>query len=339
MRKKNSHSRALKIIKSLKKIFLSKSIGSHNIVTASWIVTSRCNLSCPHCGVYLKEEKELDTNGSIRLIDFLHSKKIGWVFISGGEPLIREDIGLLIDSLKKRGVGAGISSNGTLLSERIKELKNSDKIILSLDGPPEIHDLIRGEGTYRALMRGVASAKKMGISLNFTYVLLKDNCNIKSIDFILDKSRELKIPLSVQPGRLNRLDSGEKNYSAPDEDEYKKIIDYLIERKKSGYRWLFNSIPGLKFLRQWPKPRRIPCVAGKLHMNITPGGFMRSCLVYSPGYVKENESRVCSDFEKEFAALPRGGCSDCWCAEFVEFNKAYNMRPASALTVLKEVAR
>ena len=311
---------------------LSRMLGVHKAVSASWSITARCNLKCGHCGVFFDDCYEMNTCESLRIVELLSDIGVGWVFISGGEPLLRDDLSIIIQALKSRNVRVGLSTNGLLLSERIHSLKNLDKVYFSFDGPEKFHDSLRGKGAYESLMKSIEAAKKYNIKMHLTCVLLKDN--LEHIDFILDKAEELRLPLSVQPGRLNRLGADKKNNYAPIVEDYKKTIDYLIKRKKSGYKWLFNTISGLRHLRSWPHSVCLPCVAGKLHFYITPSGHMRSCRNY-PIYENNSQNEFCGIIKSEYRKVKPANCDKCWCGEIVEFNKAYNLEIPSVVTLLK----
>lgn len=85
-------------------------------------------------------------------------------YITGGEPLLSDKTAGIIETLKAHGLYASLNTNGVLLKEHAELLVASglDKIILSLDGPPEVHNAIRGE-TFDRIEEGlisIARAKK-----------------------------------------------------------------------------------------------------------------------------------------------------------------------------------
>ena len=72
-------------------------------VAGVWEVTMGCNMRCGHCGSSCKNPlpDELTTEEAFRLIDMLIDLKLNWITLSGGEPLTRKDLPLLIDRLTK----------------------------------------------------------------------------------------------------------------------------------------------------------------------------------------------------------------------------------------------
>ncbi|NLB34778.1 MAG: radical SAM protein [Elusimicrobia bacterium] len=330
----NKFERAKLLSQSVFRAVLSRAFGIHRPVTASWNITARCNLRCKHCGVYLNQPAELSTKDALKLAEFLKAKGIPWVFISGGEPLLREDLGIIIEKLTSLGIGVGLSTNGLLIPSRLDMLKGVDKLIMSFDGPPEVHNHIRADGAYEKLMKSIELLKGTDMTLHLTAVILKTN--LEHFDFILDKAEELGAILSVQPGRINRIDSAEANTLAVTKEENQKIVDYLIKRKRGGYKNLFNSIEGLKHMREWPNPRPLPCVAGRMHFYISPGGYMRGCLNYPQVSPEQSKQNVCKDFEEEFSKIRPYTCRDCWCGESIEYNLAYGLSFRSVVNLIKE---
>lgn len=113
-------------------------------------ITSRCNLSCQMC--YLKKEErrgadDLSLDQIVKIIDKLDDiKKFSLI---GGEIFSRPDIFDILEEFKKRKKKIYLTTNGTLLTEgRINKLKDFKGVIqgigFSIDGPEEIHDVIRG---------------------------------------------------------------------------------------------------------------------------------------------------------------------------------------------------
>lgn len=129
-------------------------------------VTTRCNGSCLHCfahsGIPRRSSLPLDLVKEI----VAEGYDVGYrhLHITGGEPLLWEGLFETLDY----GLGVGyktifINTNGTLITEEIgKKLAGygSFSISVSLDGPEDLHDRIRGKGSHRRTMRGIEMALK-----------------------------------------------------------------------------------------------------------------------------------------------------------------------------------
>lgn len=126
-------------------------------------VTRRCNLACAYCGSECTDgstRQELDTETWLRVIreianDF--DAKTIMVAVTGGEPLVRKDLFILLAELQTLGFPFGMVTNGKLLDQKSAEqlvASGIGSISLSMDSIPLVNDELRGKGT----ANGVASA-------------------------------------------------------------------------------------------------------------------------------------------------------------------------------------
>lgn len=113
-------------------------------------VTHRCNLKCKMCGVWKKapehRSEELRPDEFLNVFSQLRSIGVRLITLAGGEPFIRRDLFDIISAAKSQHLTCNIFTNGTLIDsssiEKILEYA-VDKIIVSLDGMPAVHDTIR----------------------------------------------------------------------------------------------------------------------------------------------------------------------------------------------------
>jgi len=81
-----------------------------------------------------------------------------YIQILGGEPPLHPQFGEVLDAIEKRGLFASLETNGTTLDFWAERLVHGpvNTVNLSIDGPPDLHDLIRqGKGTYRLAVKGM----------------------------------------------------------------------------------------------------------------------------------------------------------------------------------------
>jgi len=138
-----------------------------------WIYTTlACNLRCKHCLVSAGKslKKELTTGEIKGLVDDAIKLGVKRFYITGGEPFIKEGIFELIRYITKTKERELILlTNATLFDDKkIEELKKvaSPKLLLqvSLEGPnAEIHDKLRGKGSFDAAVKGIKSLIDIGI--------------------------------------------------------------------------------------------------------------------------------------------------------------------------------
>lgn len=106
---------------------------------------SRCNCRCVMCDIWQTDEhREFSLAQLQSQMDAIERLQVRWVVFTGGEPLMHSNLFALSDLLRERGVRVSILSTGLLFSRFAAEIANRlDDAIVSLDGPPEIHDRIR----------------------------------------------------------------------------------------------------------------------------------------------------------------------------------------------------
>lgn len=143
-------------------------------------VTKACNLRCTHCSVDAGEA-EYDELRRSEIKDILtQAKEMGAVYVTftGGEPLLRGDITKLIKFATSIGLKPNIDTNGILLTpEKAEALKRAGVEVLqvSIDGREEVHDRIRGEGAFKAAIKGIENALTAGLHVNINFTLSKAN--------------------------------------------------------------------------------------------------------------------------------------------------------------------
>lgn len=200
-----------------------------------WNVTQRCNLKCVHC--YSRSEdrsyaNELSTEEGIQLLDDLAQFGSPVVLFSGGEPLIRPDILTLIRHATDSGMRAVLSTNGTLIDNRLAaKLKDIglSYVGISLDGLTKVHDAFRGvNGTFDKVIRAIQNCKEVGLKVGLRFTINKRN--FQEIDGIFDLVEEQQIPRIcfyhlVYSGRGADLIKEDL-----DHEQTRKVVDLIMER-------------------------------------------------------------------------------------------------------------
>ena len=117
----------------------------------AWEITRRCNLKCVHCrsssGMEVEGHPDFSLEEGLRVIDDIASYAQPVVVLSGGEPLLREDVFELAAHGTEKGLRMCLATNGTLVTQDIcDKIKESGirMVSLSLDGSTaEVHDNFR----------------------------------------------------------------------------------------------------------------------------------------------------------------------------------------------------
>jgi MoaA/NifB/PqqE/SkfB family radical SAM enzyme len=237
------------------------------------------------------------------------------IHFTGGEPLLREDIGMILDYCHKKNILTAMNSNGAFVPQRINEIATLHLLGISIDGPENVHDYIRGEGSYRKTIEAITIVRDKGIKLRLLAVLSK--CNLDAIDFLLEKAMEFDAPLIFQPATELLLGAETNNPIVPDVGRYKQVIKELLVKKRAT-KYIANSVSGLKFLYDWPDMKRIRCLAQLISCRIQSDGHIIICYRNQNHAAKIDGERY--SIKGAFLQLPFVYCNRCCCASAVEIN-------------------
>lgn len=149
-------------------------------------VTERCNLSCRHC---YREKKAPAEEPAVQDLERILSqckafrRKKGEkgshiLTLGGGEPLMRDDLELIIGRAGESGFSLRIVTNGTLIDrDRARSLKRAGLqfVQVSIDGSSrETHEKVRGAGTWERTLTGINALKQSGIFVVLNYILIPE---------------------------------------------------------------------------------------------------------------------------------------------------------------------
>jgi radical SAM protein with 4Fe4S-binding SPASM domain len=266
----------------------------------SWNLTKRCNLLCPHCYI---DSSRLQTPGSeLSRIDA--QAVLGELFnlnpnmmlvLSGGEPMMREDIFSIVEGASSAGFIAVIGSNGTLLTEEniaiLKKigLKGLGVSIDSIN--PEYHDSFRGmKGAWELSVNALRCAKEAGIETQLDITLT--DANYREIDGMIEfairlGAKAVNFFFLVCTGRAMKTDISTDNYDEAIRNIAKKSLNErrIMVRARCAphiYRILYDDgFPIYEGARG--------CLAGRQYMRIDPQGNITPCpyMPLSIGNIKD----------------------------------------------------
>ena len=203
----------------------------------AWETTRNCNLSCVHCrasATLWHHADELDTGEAFRLLAQIAEVAKPIVILTGGEPLLREDI----FEIAAYGTGLGLrmvmAPNGTLLTPEIaRRLAASgiQRVSISLDGATaETHDAFRKvPGAYEGALAGIAHIKGAGIPFQVNTTVTQDNLAQ------IPKIQELAVELGAVAHHIFLLvPTGRGKYivdRAIDAEEYERTLNWFYEQR------------------------------------------------------------------------------------------------------------
>jgi heme b synthase len=222
----------------------------------AWETTRRCNLACLHCraaagsGPY---PDELTTAEGQKLLDDLATMGQIVVILTGGEPLLRDDI----FDLAAYGAGLGhrmvMAVNGTLMTPqvaaRLQEV-GIQRVSISIDGADAAsHDRFRAvEGAYVGALAGIAACKEAGLPFQINTTVTRANRHelpaIHALALKL-KAAAHHVFVLVPTGRGELI---REELLSP--EEYEATLHWLLDRQKEGHLFIKPTCAP-QFYRLW----------------------------------------------------------------------------------------
>jgi Fe-coproporphyrin III synthase len=157
---------------------------------------SRCNCRCRMCDIWQRTESEMITRDALaQQLASLEGLGLQWVVLSGGEPLMHPDIFGLCAILRAHQLRVTLLTAGLLLERHAARVPaHVDDLIVSLDGPPRVHDLIRRvDGAYDRLAAGVHAARAIRPDLPISARCTVQSANHRHLREAVETARQLRL--------------------------------------------------------------------------------------------------------------------------------------------------
>ena len=211
----------------------------HELNYLFWECTTQCNMSCLHCGSDCSQNnsfKDMPLTDFLSALDTIKAKPENFtVVITGGEPLLRNDLEICGREIRKHGARWGIVSNGYLYNmERHISLLNSGlgALTISLDGLEENHNWLRNSSDSFAKVDTALSLAAGSSRLNFDIVTCVNKRNITELPSIYS----YLIKKRVKAWRLFTISPIGRAKNNPDlilgNFQFKEMLDFISHKRK-----------------------------------------------------------------------------------------------------------
>jgi radical SAM protein with 4Fe4S-binding SPASM domain len=150
----------------------------------AWESTRACTLACPHCrasAVVNRDDDELSTQEAIAMLESAAQLGSAIIILSGGEPLLRDDLEIIAKKALELGHRPVVSCNdGSLLTdERLASLKEAGirhfSFSMHSEKAQEHDDFVRVAGTYKQALAAFQRIKNHGMSFQINTTILPSN--------------------------------------------------------------------------------------------------------------------------------------------------------------------
>ena len=285
----------------------------------SWL----CNLSCGYCDRHTPMAQELQRDAIFKALEEFVGLGMRLTNLDGGEALLHRNVDEIVEWLTRRGITVSMHSNGIMIPNKIETVRKLSNVKISLDGPRENHDAMRGAGSFDKAITGAKAAQAAGVEVAFTCTVGKHNWS--TIDSLIATAEELDIPVIFQPA-MNSL------FLETNRDGSRWQLDAQtirgafarIEQIKRRSKAVGNAWSSLRHFRTFPEDTKPPCAAGWVMATMDPEGVLFPCGQVNRSDRSNNVARLGA--KAAFMNLNREGCSQCWCARLVEGNYKWGMR-------------
>ena len=158
-------------------------LSAHVIRSLPVIVISphnQCNCRCVMCDIWrIREPEEITKEDLQRHLTSFRELGVRWVVFSGGEPQMNCQLPYLAQVLRSEGIRVTVLTAGLLLESQAEFIAASvDDVIVSLDGPAEVHNRIRRvPGAYERMALGIRALRqaRAGIIVRARCTVQKEN--------------------------------------------------------------------------------------------------------------------------------------------------------------------
>ena len=259
---------------------LYRSVQNRNLPNLmSFAVNDDCDAACEHCSFFTAVEEKgrsvLTLEESKRVICEAQELGVSVLNFVGGEPLLRDDLPEIINSVDKDLSTTVLFTNGSCLEERAQDLWKAglDSVYVSIDASEaEAHDAFRrSSGLFEKALRGIDACRRIGFSTGISVTMTPEAWRAGELEKIIELARDCGVhevlvfdalPAGRYKGRDDLIDN-------------EGWVDTMI-RSVEGFNRDTNY-PGVTFFSYMTSHRSVGCNCGTSYFYVSPYGDMMSC--------------------------------------------------------------
>ncbi len=306
--------------------------------------TFGCNSHCQTCSYWKltpRMKEDLPTAEVFSLLDEAYAAGMRGYYQFGGEPLIRKDVGTVIDYARAKGFYTAINTNGSMLAAKAEALGSLDVAFVSLDYFDAYHDVIRGRpGNFDEVIRGIDRLRAL-TAAKVTLVTTISSLNPGAMERTAQLAKDLGVGIafnSIEPtldfGLTDSDQSPNLKFQLSPEQLHQFYVTAL-RLKREGYPLMETE----EVLEGYVADRPWKCEFPKMFVYVTPDKKIYSC-DYRFGYDLKTGS-----FEEYFSSemfrshvRSAEACNRCVRTCVRNYAYTYELRPRHLLHLAQNAA-
>jgi len=277
----------------------------HQVPVLVLMPHSKCNCRCLMCDIWKgnKSGTSLSLAQLQRIEADLRAFGVKHVVLSGGEALMHPDIWSLCALLKSLPARVTLLSTGQTLAHHVETVSVlCDEVIVSLDGSPAMHDVVRGiPGAFEKLQDGIVALRRHRPDFPIAARCVLQKCNFRDLTAIVTAARSLNLDrisflaADLSTTAFNRPNGWDDKHtdavclSVEESLEFADIIEQLIADNADDFatgfiterperlRGLAHYYQAVHGLRSFPPIR---CKAPWVSTVIEADGTVRPCFFH-----------------------------------------------------------
>jgi MoaA/NifB/PqqE/SkfB family radical SAM enzyme len=310
-----------------------------------FFITNRCNEKCKHCFYWAKLNKKITELSLGQIEKIAKSLKNKYeLLLTGGEPFLRQDLSEICNIFYNNNAESiKIVTNGFNVEQifsyckRITRNRKKFSVSISIDGPPQVHNIIRGlDNAFENAVATIKKLKEIGVELDIVTTISKHN--YLHIEELINFTGPLKVNHHFSIARdsacVFNLDKHIMQDIDPQEDSCVPVTDLskIFGKIKTLNEKLNSWLEFDRLLLEYSiyilenKEKLFPCYAGKIDAVIYPEGDVSFCEFVKP---VENLASFDYNFYKlwnsDKANLFRNYITNCFCVHGCNLATSMNL--------------
>jgi len=243
-------------------------LSTRHVLLVHMIPIRRCNLSCAYCNEYDDHSKPVPVAEMQRRVDLLAGMGTSVITLSGGEPLLHPELEDIIRHIRRRGIVAGLITNGYLLTaDRIQRLNRAGLEFLQISIDNVVPDDVSLKSLKVLDQKLVLLAEHADFHVNINSVVGSGVRNPEDALVVAHRAHGLGFSSTV--GVIHD-GNGQLKHLGQREQEIFDEIKYLRKRSFARVNWFQRNVAR-------GKPNEWRCRAGSRYLYICEDGLVHYC--------------------------------------------------------------